>query len=52
VCDPFLGSGTTAAVAVRLGRRFVECDIRASQVRLTNKRMANVQPELSLDVTP
>lgn len=32
VCDPFLGTGTTAAVAARLGRRFVGFDFRESQV--------------------
>jgi len=27
ICDPFLGGGTTAVVALALGRRFVGCDI-------------------------
>lgn len=27
VCDPFAGAGTTAVVSLRLGRRFVGCDI-------------------------
>jgi DNA modification methylase len=27
VCDPFVGGGTTALVSLRLGRRFVGCDI-------------------------
>jgi DNA modification methylase len=40
VCDPFSGSGTTGAVAVRHGRRFVGCDLRASQVELTRRRIA------------
>lgn len=39
VCDPFVGSGTTAAVSVRLGRRFVGCDLRESQVRLARRRV-------------
>jgi len=39
VCDPFLGSGTTAAVANRLGRRFVGVDFRESQVELARKRI-------------
>jgi ParB/RepB/Spo0J family partition protein len=41
-CDPFSGSGTTAAVAKRLGRFFRGCDIRASQVELTRRRLAEV----------
>lgn len=39
VFDPFCGSGTTGAVAMRLGRQFVGCDVRASQVDLTLKRL-------------
>ena len=27
VCDPFVGGGTTALVSLKLGRRFVGCDI-------------------------
>jgi hypothetical protein len=44
VCDPFLGSGTTAAVSLRWGRRFVGCDIRSSQVALTRRRVAGETP--------
>jgi DNA modification methylase len=39
VCDPFCGSGTTAAVAKRLGRNFVGCDLRESQVELARRRL-------------
>lgn len=48
VCDPFSGSGTTGAVAVRHGRRFVGCDLRASQVKLSMRRIAKVQPLLPI----
>jgi hypothetical protein len=41
VCDPFSGSGTTGAVAVQHGRRFLGCDLRDSQVQLTRRRIAN-----------
>ena len=34
VLDPFCGSGTTSAVAVRHGRRYLTCDVRASQCKL------------------
>lgn len=40
VYDPFCGSGTTAAVALREGRRFVGTDIRESQCELTKRRVA------------
>lgn len=41
VClDPFAGSGTTLAVALRHGRRALGCDLRQSQVDLTGRRIA------------
>ena len=42
VLDPFSGSGTTAAVAHRLGRRFIAADMRASQCDLTARRVDEV----------
>lgn len=49
VCDPFSGSGTTVAVCLKWGRRFVGCDLRASQVELTTRR---VQSERNLFSPP
>lgn len=47
VClDPFAGSGTTGAVAVRWGRRFLGCDVRSSQVALARQRIAGETPSL------
>lgn len=46
VCDPFSGSGTTAAVAVRTGRKYIAIDDRKSQVELTKRRLKEVQREL------
>jgi hypothetical protein len=40
VCDPFSGSGTTAAVSIRHGRSFIGCDLRQSQVSLGLRRVA------------
>jgi hypothetical protein len=48
VCDPFSGSGTTGAVALACGRRFAGCDIRKSQVALSRRRIARVQPPLPI----
>ena len=45
VADPFSGSGTTMKVALALGRRFVGCDIRASQVALTTRRLEECDPQ-------
>jgi DNA modification methylase len=46
VLDPFCGSGTTASVAVRTGRKYVTIDIRESQCELAARRLATVQREL------
>lgn len=40
VYDPFCGSGTTGAVALRHGRRFIGTDVRESQIKLTRRRLA------------
>jgi DNA modification methylase len=39
VLDPFLGSGTTCAVAKKLGRGYIGIDVRESQVNLTTRRL-------------
>jgi hypothetical protein len=46
VADPFSGSGTTGKVALAWDRHFLGCDIRASQVKLTERRLAFVQKKL------
>lgn len=40
VADCFSGSGTTAAVAAKNGRRYIASDVRESQCELTRKRIA------------
>jgi hypothetical protein len=42
VLDPFCGSGTTLAAALRHGRRALGIDLRESQVSLTRRRVAGV----------
>ncbi len=46
VVDPFVGSGTTAVVAARLGRRFVAGDADPGYVGLARERLA--LPQLTL----
>ena len=46
VIDPFCGSGTVGAVAVRHERKFVGIDIRESQCDLTLRRLDGVQKVL------
>lgn len=45
--DPFSGSGTTAAAALNLGRRFVASDLRQNQCQLTRRRVGTVTPGLN-----
>ena len=42
VLDCFVGSGTTAAVAEKLGRRWVACDIGRFAVHTTRKRLLDI----------
>jgi site-specific DNA-methyltransferase (adenine-specific) len=39
VLDPFIGSGTTAVVAKRLGRNFIGFEVNADYIRLGLKRL-------------
>lgn len=43
VLDPFFGSGTTGAVAKRLGRRFIGIERDTEYVRVARERIAQVQ---------
>jgi hypothetical protein len=45
--DPFLGSGTTAAVCQAWGRNCVGIDLRESQIELSKKRCAEVQQKFA-----
>ncbi|MBI4565493.1 MAG: site-specific DNA-methyltransferase [Planctomycetes bacterium] len=42
IVDPFLGSGTSAVVARKLGRRFLGVELNPEYVRLALKRMARI----------
>ncbi len=44
VLDPFAGSGTTLAVAKKLGRRFLGFEISPNYVAKIQERLAKVQP--------
>lgn len=47
VFDCFMGSGTTQAVAMKLGRRFIGADINLGAVQTTTKRLIKVANELN-----
>jgi len=45
VLDCFIGSGTTAAVAQKLGRRWIGCDVNKGAVQLTSSRLQKIIKE-------
>lgn len=47
VFDCFMGSGTTQAVAMKLGRRFIGADINLGAVQTTTKRLISISKELN-----
>ncbi|MFI8572067.1 DNA-methyltransferase [Stenotrophomonas bentonitica] len=48
VLDPFMGAGTTAVVAERLGRRWVGCELNPEYAAIAEARIRAVQPGLAL----
>lgn len=50
ILDPFFGSGTTGAVAKRLGRRFIGIERDKTYARAAERRIATVQPASPDDV--
>ena len=52
VLDPFFGTGTTGAVARRLGRHYVGLERDQTYAALARKRIAETVPLAAEDVTP
>src|SRR5665213_1330380 len=52
VLDPFFGTGTTGAVAKRLGRHFIGLERDPTYAALARKRIAEITPLSIEDVTP
>jgi site-specific DNA-methyltransferase (adenine-specific) len=44
VLDPFVGTGTTAVAAKRLGRHFIAIDIDPKYVEMTQRKLEKVYP--------
>ena len=42
VLDPFVGSGTTAVAAKKLGRKFIGIDINREYIEIAKKRLENI----------
>jgi DNA modification methylase len=49
VLDPFAGSGTTLAVAKKLGRRWIGCELSEEYTRAATERLNSVEESASLD---
>src|ERR1700688_2546681 len=52
VLDPFCGTGTTGAVARRLGRRFIGCERDANYAKAAEKRIAAAKPLPAASLAP
>ena len=52
VMDPFGGSGTTAAVAEKLGRRWITCDFGKHAIYTMQKRLATIAESDKLGLPP
>ena len=48
VCDPFVGSGTTGAVCIELGRRFIGIEQSGGYATRSRQRLGNVTPLLAI----
>jgi DNA modification methylase len=49
VFDPFMGAGTTAVVAERLGRQWQGCELNPEYAAIAEARIRAVQPGLALE---
>lgn len=52
VFDCFMGSGTTQAIAMKLGRRFIGADINLGAIQTTTKRLLSIAAELKPELKP
>ncbi|MBT9144464.1 MAG: Modification methylase BamHI [candidate division WS2 bacterium] len=44
VLDPFIGTGTTAIAAKKLGRKFIGIDIDTKYIEITTKKLEEIEP--------
>ena len=52
VLDPFMGSGTTAAVAKSLGRDYIGCELHEDYGNLIQKRVSEYNPVVEVTQSP
>jgi len=46
ILDPFVGTGTTAIAAKKLGRKFIGIDIDSKYVEITNRKLELEEPTM------
>jgi len=51
IFDCFMGSGTTQAVAMKLGRKFIGADINLGAIQITTKRLVSLAKEIAASKT-
>lgn len=52
IFDCFMGSGTTLATALKMGRRFIGNDINLGAIQITAKRLINITKEFESQLLP
>lgn len=52
VLDPFMGSGTTAAVAIQHGRQFIGCELNSDYKPLQDERIASARMPIGAPKRP
>ena len=50
ICDPFIGSGTTAVACIRTNRNFIGMEISPEYCEIANKRIGYERQQLKLDL--
>ena len=51
ILDPFIGTGTTAVAAARLGRNVIGVDLDAQYVEITQRKLAEISPNSKIQVS-
>lgn len=46
ILDPFIGTGTTAVAAKKLGRRYIGIDIDPKYAEITNRKLEQIEPTM------
>jgi site-specific DNA-methyltransferase (adenine-specific) len=46
ILDPFMGTGTTAIAAKKLGRRYIGIDIDPKYAEITNRKLEQIEPAM------